>query len=467
MGARFRGPVFLVAVGAAVVTLAVALFTAGYALQPPDARPLLLAAAIGVGVAVLAGAMLSWAISTPLRQRVAAIVSVARGYAAGDLQRPLPDHGDDEVGEVTRALNHAIQQLGRRVEELSRDRTRMAAVLASMVEGVLVVDDQGRLQHVNDAARRMLNLHHDATNHSYLEAIRHPGIVEQLSRVLAGESPASLELTVTREVNRTLVARVAPVVAAGRGAVLVLHDITDLRRADQVRRDFVANVSHELRTPLTAVKGYAEALMDEVDAAQGRKFLEIIYRHSTRMERLVNDLLWLARLDAGQEVPEFAGCDAATLIRAVAADFEPEARLKAQTLRVTVTPEACSLVVDPAKLHDIVRNLVENAVNYTPEGGIIDIAAQVVDGRYELSVSDTGPGLPSTDLQRVFERFYRVDKSRARPGGTGLGLSIVKNLAHVLGGEVTARNRDGGGAVFTLTLPMRDLPSPGGQEQPA
>jgi two-component system phosphate regulon sensor histidine kinase PhoR len=363
------------------------------------------------------------------------------------------------LGEVARAMDAAVQELGRRVDDLSRDRTRMVAILSSMVEGVLVVDDQGRLQHVNDAARRMLNIHHDAVNHSYLEAIRHPGIVDQLSRVLAGEHPAGLELSITRDISRTLVSRVAPVVAAGRGAVLVLHDITDLRRADQIRRDFVANVSHELRTPLTAITGYAEALMDDMPPEDDRRrFLDIIHRHASRMERLVNDLLRLARLDAGQEVPEFADCDVAALINTVVRDFEPAAAAKQHQLQVHVTDAACALVVDPAKLHDILRNLVENAINYTPAGGVVEIEADVVAGKYQLRVKDTGPGIPEEDVTRVFERFYRVDKSRARPGGTGLGLSIVRNLAHVLGGEVTAANRGTGGAEFTVTLPLRESP---------
>jgi two-component system phosphate regulon sensor histidine kinase PhoR len=401
--------------------------------------------------------VLSSLLASPLERRVAAILTVAKRYTVGDLKRPLPDYGDDEIGQVARAMDAAVHELGRRVDDLARDRTRMVAILSSMVEGVLVVDDQGRLQHVNDAARRMLNIHHDAINHSYLEAIRHPGIVDQLRRVLDGEQPDGLELSITRDVNRTLVSRVAPVIAAGRGAVLVLHDITDLRRADQIRRDFVANVSHELRTPLTAIKGYSEALMDETppeDASQ--KFLEIIHRHASRMERLVNDLLRLARLDAGQEVPEFALCEVDGLIDSVVRDFEPQAEVKQQQVRMTVSPAARTLVVDPAKLHDILRNLVENAINYTPPHGQIDITADIVDGKYRLRVTDNGPGLPHEDIARVFERFYRVDKSRARPGGTGLGLSIVRNLAHVLGGEVTAANRDEGGAVFTLTLPVRD-----------
>jgi two-component system phosphate regulon sensor histidine kinase PhoR len=457
MRSRFRATIFYTAFGAAALALLFVLLVFEDPLSPDHRSQLMIATALGVGGSLVAAFVLASVLAAPLEQRVAAILAVAKRYAVGDLKRPLPDYGDDEIGEIARAMDAAVHELGRRVDDLSRDRTRMVAILSSMVEGVLVVDDQGRLQHVNDAARRMLNIHHDALNHSYLEAIRHPGIVDQLTRVLDGEQPAGLELSITRDVSRTLVSRGAPVIAAGRGAVLVLHDITDLKRADQIRRDFVANVSHELRTPLTAIKGYTEALMDEPSAADGsHKFLEIIHRHATRMERLVNDLLRLARLDAGQELVEWTQCDVAALIESVVRDFEPQAAAKQQQLRLNVTPEACALVVDPAKLHDILRNLVENAINYTPEQGTIEIDADIRDGQYRLQVRDNGPGIPGDDVSRVFERFYRVDKSRARPGGTGLGLSIVKNLAHVLGGEVTAANRPTGGAEFTVTLPIRD-----------
>lgn len=460
MASRYRLTIFLSAFGVAAAAVLVAVMASG-GLWPAEGRAVILVAGLGLVAALVLAVLVSAVVAAPFERRVADIVAAAHRDAVDDLTQPPPDYGDDELGQVARAMDQAIRALQHQVDDLLRDRTRMVAILSSMVEGVLVVDDQGRLQHVNDAARRMLNIHHDALNHSYLEAIRHPGVADQLTRVLAGDTPEGLELSVTRDVTRTLVARVAPVIAAGRGAVLVLHDITDLRRADQIRRDFVANVSHELRTPLTAIRGYTEALMDETsDSEPVGKFLDIIHRHATRMERLVNDLLRLARLDAGQEVAEYAPCDLRALIEAVVSDFESAAREKQQQLRVTVAPEACTMVADPSKIHDILRNLIENAVNYTPSGGLIDISADVVDRRYRLMVGDTGPGIPLEDLTRVFERFYRVDKSRTRPG-TGLGLAIVKNLAHVLDGEVTAVNRETGGAEFTVTLPIRELPEPG------
>jgi two-component system phosphate regulon sensor histidine kinase PhoR len=455
---HYRITIFLTAVGAASLAFVFIVLTMRDLLRPDLQSRLLTITALGIGVAVGAALLVSSALAAPLEKRVGAIVDVARRYALGDL-RPAPDYGDDEIGEVARVMDSAAQALGRRVDELARDRTRIVAILSSMVEGVLVVDDHGRLQHVNEAARRMLRMDHDAINRTYVEAIRHPGIVSDIERVLAGGESQGLEFSLIRDVSRTLVARVAPVVAAGRGAVVVLHDITDLRRADQIRRDFVANVSHELRTPLTAIKGYVEALIDDPDDVDAReRFLEIIQRQTVRMERLVADLLRLARLDAGQETADHAPCDVEALIASLVADFESAAHEKRQTINVRVPSETCNLVVDAAKLHDILRNLIENAIAYTQDGGTIDIAATLTDGRYEVTVADNGPGIPTGDLTRVFERFFRVDKSRARPGGTGLGLAIVKNLVNVLHGDIVAANRPEGGAIFTVRLPIRDLP---------
>ncbi len=401
---------------------------------------------------------LAWFFSALLSRRLQRIAAVARRYGQGDLTRPAYDYGEDELGAVARVLDSSVHELGRRIEELSRDRARMEAILTGMVEGVLVVDRHGRLQLVNRAAQAMLHVDAAATGRPYLEVIRHPDIASQLATALRGESVDSRELALVRDPSRTFVARAAAVAGSGGGgAVLVLHDITDLRRADQIRRDFVANVSHELRTPLTAIRGYVEALLDDdPDDATRRKFLEIIGRHSTRMERLVKDLLRLARLDARQEALETAVCDAQQLFGAIVADLAPEIEAKRQRVSIHVEPDACSLRADPAKLHDVVRNLVENAVNYSPEEADIRLAASRRDGTVIITVADSGPGIPPDDLTRVFERFYRVDKSRSRPGGTGLGLAIVKHLVELHGGKAAAENAPAGGAVFTVTLPGKD-----------
>ena len=413
-------------------------------------------AAFGLAAPVAIG--LAWLFSMFLSRRVERIATVARRYSEGDLRRPAHDYGADELGAVARVLDSSVQELGKRIEELSRDRARMEAILSGMVEGVLLVDRQGRLQLVNRAAQDMLHVDASATGRPYLEVIRHPDIGAQLAGALRGQTVDSRELALLRDPGRTFVARAAAVASGGGGgAVLVLHDITDLRRADQIRRDFVANVSHELRTPLTAIRGYVEALLDEEpDEETTRRFLEIIARHSTRMERLVKDLLRLARLDARQEVLEIASCDTRQIFEAIVADLAPAIDAKHQQVSIDVAKDACNLHADPAKLHDVVRNLMENAVNYSPDEADIRLAASRRNRSVVITVADSGPGIPPEDLTRVFERFYRVDKSRSRPGGTGLGLAIVKHLVELHGGKAAAENRPSGGAMFTITIPIRE-----------
>ena len=289
----------------------------------------------------------------------------------------------------------------------------------------------------------------------YVETIRLPAIAELVAAVLFGRAANPVQLSPPRDPSRTIMATAAP--AAGTtayGVVLVLHDITELRRVDQIRRDFVANVSHELRTPLTAIRGYVEALSEDDTSSEDRgRFLEIIGRHTQRMERLVKDLLRLARLDAGQETLDVIPCDTHNLTDTVLSDVAQAAEERHQRVDVTIGPGADIIRADPAKLHDALRNLVANAITYSPERSRIGIDVTSDHGRVTIAVSDEGPGIPEEDLTRVFERFYRVDKARARdPGGTGLGLAIVKHLVELHGGGVRVENRPEGGARFLITI---------------
>jgi two-component system, OmpR family, phosphate regulon sensor histidine kinase PhoR len=408
-------------------------------------------------VALLCATGLAWLSSRLLSRRVDAIAAVATQYATGDFTSPVPDQGHDELGIVARALDDTARQLGRRMAELAQDRARMEAILGGMLEGVLVCDAQGRITLANDAARRLLRENDLVIGQHHVEVLRHPDVGALLQAALAGQMPGGLEFSPPRDPNRTIVARAAQVsTGAEPGVVLVLHDISDLRRADRMRRDFVANVSHELRTPLTAIQGYVEALLDEdpPDVAEGRRFLEIIDRQARRMERLVHDLLRLARLEGGQEPVERTTCNATNVLSGVVTELESAIEGRTQTVTVSVAADAASFVSDPGKLHDAIRNLVENAVAYAPAGTHIDLTATREGGRVVIGVADEGPGIPETDLTRIFERFYRVDKARSREsGGTGLGLSIVKHLVSLIGGEVAAANRPKGGAVFTIRIP--------------
>ena len=424
-------------------------------------RSVLAAIVAALALALAGAAAISWIISTRVGRRVRAIAGVAERYGTGNLSPSGLDYGDDELGTVARALDDSVQVVGRQLAEQARDHARMEAILAGMIEGVIVVDPHGRLQLANEAARRMLRLDDLPVGRHYLESIRHPAIAELVAAALSGRAPDALQLSPPRDPSRTIMARATPASGGGaHGAVLVLHDITDLRRADQIRRDFVANVSHELRTPLTAIRGYVEALLDtDASGEQGRTFLGIIARHSERMERLVKDLLRLARLDAGQETLDIISCDTRNLVQGVIGDLGPSAESRRQRIEIAVKPGAEALHGDPAKVHDALRNLVANAITYSPEDTTILIDAARADGSVELSVSDEGPGIPEEDLSRVFERFYRVDKSRARdPGGTGLGLAIVKHLIELHHGTARAENRPEGGTRVTITLPLATLP---------
>ena len=456
---RLPTRLFLTSIAVAAAALATVALLAGPARLSStgvEGRPESLGAALAAGflVAVAAALAAAWFTSTRLRRRVRALTETARRYSTGT---PLPegrDHGDDELGVMARALDQTARELARQVKDLSGQQTRVDAILGGMVEGVLVIDDDGRVQIANESVQRMLGIDSDPTGRFHVELIRHPEVTRVIAAAVASDAGRGNEVRLNTDPPKVLLANARPFAANGeRGVALVLHDVTEYRRADQVRQDFVANVSHELRTPLTAIRGGVEALLDE-DRPEERRFVAIIARNSARMERLVSDLLRLARLDAGQEHLGPTPCALEAAFASVAGEMAPLAEGKRLVIRTAVAREAGTVLADPLKLHDAIRNLVENAVNYAPADSTIELGAAGGDGVVRITVADRGPGIPDTDLTRIFERFYRVDVARPRdPGGTGLGLAIVKHLIGLHEGSVRAANRDGGGTVFTIELP--------------
>jgi two-component system, OmpR family, phosphate regulon sensor histidine kinase PhoR len=412
-------------------------------------------ALFGFLAAVAAALGAAWVLSARLAGRVRSIAAAAQRHAEGDYRPHAFDAGTDELGTVARVLDGLIRELAQRLSELASDRARTEAILSGMSEGVMVVRRDGRVQLVNQAARRILKTEAAAVGHPYPQAVRDPRLVAQVDAALTGKPSDPVEVALDAG-ERVLECSAHPAPEeAGGGVVLVLHDITRLSRADRIRRDFVANVSHELRTPLTAIRGYVEALGEDATLSpEGRGFLGVIERQSAHMDRLVRDLLRLARLDANQEVLQVRRIEVEDLFRGVVADLMGPIASKRLETGTAVEPAAAAIDGDPSKLREIVWNLLDNAVKHSPEGGRIELGARAQPGGVVLTVADSGPGVPQEDLLRIFERFYRVDKSRARdPGGTGLGLAIVKHLVELHGGRVRAANRPDGGAIFSVWLP--------------
>jgi two-component system phosphate regulon sensor histidine kinase PhoR len=366
--------------------------------------------------------------------------------------------GSDERALLGETLNALAERVEETVGELSRDRSRLAAVLDQMAEGVVAVDAEGRVLLINPALSRLLALDAaQARGRGYLESLRHRGLAELVGEVLLTGRPGAREMRLFAPEELVFDAHAAPLSQAGRsaGALVVLHDITRLRRLEQIRRDFVANVSHELRTPLASIKGYAETLRDGAldDKKHRLEFVTTIEEQAVHLTKLVDDLLDLSAIESGHRPPRLASGALRPLLESAAKEAAPSAADR--KVRVVPRPPeglpAASFDAD--QIRQVLANLVSNAVKYSEPGGLVELSATVVDGEIVVSVRDEGVGIPDADLPRVFERFYRVDKSRTREeGGTGLGLAIVKHLVEAHGGRVWVASRQPGGSTFFFSL---------------
>ncbi len=341
---------------------------------------------------------------------------------------------------------------------LERDHQELQAVLASMVEGVLVVDCEQRARFFNGAALRMLDLPESSRGKPIGELTNHTQLLDAVQAALHSDEPCHREISWNFPEPKVMMAHAARLHGVSPlGAVLVLHDVTTLRHLERMRRDFVANVSHELKTPLAAIKATVETLLAGAldDAEHRSRFVRRIQESADRLHRLVLDLLSLGRIESGREQYEIHPIDVLDAVQACLARHEQLAFGRQVNLTMAESaPDSCVLA-DEEALAQILDNLVDNAVKYTSSGGKVSVSWHLHDGLVDIKVSDTGIGIAEKELSRIFERFYRVDRARSRElGGTGLGLSIVKHLAHALGGSVRAHSQPNVGSVFIVSLPV-------------
>lgn len=426
-------------------------------------RLALIAALLAIAVAVVlssAAAQLVW-------RDARSLTEAARRMAAGDLATRTRRSGTDELGELGRALDALASSLSSTLSELRSERDRVSGILSGMQEGVLLLDRDGRVALVNPALCEMLLLPSDAQGKTPLEVIRHAQLKSLLDDVIESDEPHSRDIEVGGIKPRRLLVRAAPLAGEQGGTLAVFVDVTDMRRLETMRRDFVANVSHELRTPVTAIRSAAETLDTalEKDPEAARRFVEIIDRNAERLRELVEDLLDLSRIESQTYKLGFASLELGSVASHVIDLFRERADKKRIRLLADLPAALPKVCVDPKALDHVLTNLIDNAVKYCPNGSTVSLRASEEGDLVRVSVSDDGPGIEPRHLPRLFERFYRVDAGRSRElGGTGLGLSIVKHLVEAMGGSVRVESTLGSGTQFSFTLrtempPERSAPN--------
>ena len=411
---------------------------------------------------ITGAALLGWQLARRLKPTLQEMTDAVHAIGEGRFESVLPLPQRDTVGRLVTAFNAMSRTLATQTALLAEDRQELRAVLRCMAEGVIVIDGQQTVRFLNEAAGQMLKVPLEPSKGRKLwELVRHRSLVETAEVILKSDEPCRRELEWNVPLPIALAVQGTRLVGEPHhGALLVLHDITNVRKLERMRRDFVANVSHELKTPLAAIHVMVETLLDGAvnDPRHNVRFLERVRENADRLSYLVQDLLTLNRIESGEENLEIKPVPLQAALEQCLHHNELRAQAKQQKLELLpATDPAVSAWADEDALDHILGNLVDNAIKYTPVGGTITLRCFVHEKEVAIEVRDTGPGIPEKDLPRVFERFYRVDKARSRElGGTGLGLSIVKHLAQIQNGRVTAASQVGSGSTFTLFLPRAE-----------
>ena len=435
-------------------------------LSVSELRQRLLIASI---VMLLIGAIASLGFARMFSARIDRLKDFSQRIAEGDFRPLLPEGPRDELSALADSMNQTAARLDLEIRMLSGERNRSSAILRSMVEGVAVIDADERLVFYNRAFSEIFGVQ-DAEGRPLIEVVRNAELVGLIRKALRGDEGLQNDISMGIVQMQNFSVTAAPVKALDptgaehdlakakpSGAVVVLHDVTELRRLERVRQDFVANVSHEFKTPLTAIQGFAETLLGGAldDPTNNRRFLDIIRNHAIRLARLTNDLLKLARIEAGKLEVEFFPVGLIELIEGCAETTLMKASRKQITLEIEVPPGLPAVQGDASLLRDVLQNLLDNAIQYTPAGGHVHVTAEAKGREAVITVSDTGIGIPTSDRERIFERFYRVDAARSREaGGTGLGLSIAKHIVEAHNGRLWVDSVIGQGSKFSFSIPI-------------
>ncbi len=410
-----------------------------------------------IALSVLVSLLLSLVLSRIVFKPLGAISTAAGRIGNGELDLRIPVNGGDEISALASVMNDMAGRIRGQMLRMAAEKQQLDAILQGMGEGVMVVDTDGAVALVNPTFRRMFALDDDVTGRQLAEVSRNPELLAayQEHQRKAGDLQREIAL---QPQGQTLLTHWVPLEFDGRrrGVVAVFHDISDMKKLENMRRDFVANVSHELRTPVTVIKGYAETLLLgalESDPQRARRFTEVILAHSERLTSLINDILTLSRLEAKGAALELTSLDPAPAIQQAVHLLEDRAAAEKIDLQVDLPAELPQVMANPGSLEQVLVNLLDNAVKYTPGGGTVRVFCEDAGVFLKIAVADSGVGIAFKDQQRIFERFYRVDEGRSREqGGTGLGLAIVKHIVQLHGGEVSVSSDLGKGTTFSFTL---------------